>query len=112
MAKQSFAQHLKAAESLARLTGLTQRHISAIEKQSETRRGTVKLIEACGGRISRFKNARQRTLDGAIDLWCDTGVFQDSPTDHGRRAMRQSTAVSLTFHCEAFHALTSKRIPG
>jgi len=31
MAKQSFAQHLKAAESLARLTGLTQRHISAIE---------------------------------------------------------------------------------
>jgi hypothetical protein len=60
MAKQSFAQHLKAAESLARLTGLTQRQISTIEtgERDPAWEDAVKLIEACGGTISINKRAR------------------------------------------------------
>jgi transcriptional regulator with XRE-family HTH domain len=67
MAKQSFAQHLKAAREaanltqfeLARLTGLAQRQISAIETGERVPAwdDAVKLIEACGGRISIQKRA-------------------------------------------------------
>src|SRR5262245_61088201 len=86
MAKQSFAQHLQEAREaaglsqfeLARLAGIPQRQISAIESgtRDQSWKVAIALIEACGGTITVQKpkasvagqcksRPRQGTVQGA-----------------------------------------------